>query len=97
MRVKEITRNTWRIMGKPSRDKGLRVVREIVNACLSSGIKTESVRRDPCRAMLIISSVSVGYSLTADSRFINICLFSLGFYVRSMEIFVGGEKSWKTS
>ena len=31
-------------MSKAQRDKGLRVEREIVNACLSSGIKTESVR-----------------------------------------------------
>jgi|TARA_B100001146_G_scaffold8707_1_gene7256 hypothetical protein len=31
-------------MSKAQRDKGLRVEREIVNACLSSGIKTERVR-----------------------------------------------------
>ena len=30
-------------MGKPSRDKGLRVEREIVNACLEVGIKAERV------------------------------------------------------
>ncbi len=31
-------------MSKAQRDKGLRVEREIVKACLSSGIKTERVR-----------------------------------------------------
>jgi hypothetical protein len=30
-------------MGKPSRDKGLRVEREVVNACIEAGIKAERV------------------------------------------------------